>query len=197
MQNIKSNVIVSVLISVLVLSTIQAFLTTSAALPYTEITGTLNGANYLIRIPNPVETWNRNLVVYCHGYSHTEPQPPLNAANGGADAFIASGTAFAMSSYGMGGYFIQTAIDNTYLLTQYVKTTYNVTGKIFLFGISQGGGVSLQLAEKYPNLYSGVLDLSGSKDLKISYSTRIDQLSAKNDTELAAKLQALGASVPP
>src|SRR5665647_2836778 len=119
MQNIKSNVIVSVLISVLVLSTIQAFLTTSAALPYTEITGTLNGANYLIRIPNPVETWNRNLVVYCHGYSHTEPQPPLNAATGGADAFIASGTAFAMSSYGMGGYFIQTAIDNTYLLTQY------------------------------------------------------------------------------
>jgi pimeloyl-ACP methyl ester carboxylesterase len=185
------------LVITLIPATISMVLTASAASPYTEITSTLNGANYLIRIPNPVETWNRNLVVYCHGYSHTEPQPPLNAATGGADAFIAGGTAFAMSSYGMGGYFIQTAINNTYLLTQYVKTTYNVTGKIFLFGISQGGGVSLQLAEKYPNLYSGVLDISGSKDLKISYRTRIDQLSAKNDTELAAKLQALGASVPP
>ena len=45
---------------------------TSAASPYTEIFGTLNGANYVIRIPNPIENWNRNLVVYCHGYSHLE-----------------------------------------------------------------------------------------------------------------------------
>ena len=166
-----------------------------SARAYTEIAGTLNGANYLILMPSPIGKWNRNLIVYCHGYSHTEPKPPLNPA--GFDAFVAAGAALAMSSYGMGGYFISTAIDNTYLLTQYVKSTYNVTGKIFLIGISQGGGVSLQLAEKYPNLYSGVLDLSGSKDLKISYRTRIDQLSASNDIELAAKLQALGASVPP
>ena len=162
---------------------------------YTEIAGTLNRANYLILMPSPTARWNRNLIVYCHGYSHTEPQPPLNPS--GFAALTAAGYAIAMSSYGMGGYFISTAIDNTYLLTQYVKSNYNVTGRIFLIGNSQGGGVSLQLAEKYPNLYSGVLDLSGSKDLKISYRTRIDQLSAKNDSELTAKLQALGASVPP
>jgi pimeloyl-ACP methyl ester carboxylesterase len=168
---------------------------TGSARAYTEITNTLNGANYLVLLPSPITRWNRNLIVYCHGYSHTEPQPPLNPS--GFEAFASAGAAVAMSSYGMGGYFISKAIDNTYLMTQYVKTTYNATGKIFLIGISQGGGVALQLAEKYPNLYNGVLDLAGSKDLKISYRTRIDQLSAQNDTELTAKLQALGASVPP
>ena len=168
---------------------------TGSTRAYTEIIGALNGANYLVLIPSPITRWNRNLIVYCHGYSHTEPQPPLNPS--GFEAFASAGAAVAMSSYGMGGYFISKAIDNTYLMTQYVKTTYSVTGKIFLIGISQGGGVALQLAEKYPNLYSGVLDLAGSKDLKISYRTRIDQLSAQNDAELTAKLQALGASVPP
>jgi outer membrane protein assembly factor BamB/pimeloyl-ACP methyl ester carboxylesterase len=189
--------ITAALLALLTLSTVLSVIPmTKGATTYTEITGTLNGASYLIRIPDPIENWNRNIVIYCHGYSHTEPQPPL-ATLGTDGIFLAGGTAFAMSSYGMGGYFISTAVNNTYLLTQYVKTAYNVTGKIFLFGISQGGGVALQLAEKYPNLYSGVLDISGSKDLKISYATRVDQLSAKNDTELTAKLQALGASVPP
>jgi pimeloyl-ACP methyl ester carboxylesterase len=192
----KPLVLATLLILALTSATIPMFATTSAALPYTEVTGKLNGASYLIQIPNPIESWNRNLVVYCHGFSHTEPQPPMSSA-GLAAPMIAGGFAFAMSSYGMGGYFISTAMNNTYLLTQYVKSTYNVTGKIFLIGISQGGGISLQLAEKYPNLYSGVLDLSGSKDLKMSYNTRIDFLSAKNDSEIASKLQALGASVPP
>jgi pimeloyl-ACP methyl ester carboxylesterase len=192
----KSAVLAIVLILALTSTTIPMFTTTSAALPYTEITGKLNGASYLIQIPNPIESWNRNLVVYCHGFSHTEPQPPLSSA-GLAAPLIASGFAFAMSSYGMGGYYISTAMNNSYLLTQYVKNTYNVTGQIFLIGISQGGGISLQVAEKYPNLYSGVLDLSGSKDLKMSYNTRMDFLSAKNDSEIASKLLTTGSAVPP
>ncbi len=195
MRKGKSTIIVAILISILTFSAIPLFTTSSAALSPTDLAGTLNGASYRIQIPNPIETWNRNLVIYCHGYSHTEPQPPLSMAS--ASTLVAAGWAVAMSSYGMGGYFIKTAMENTYLLTQYVKNTYNVTGKIFLLGISQGGGISLLLAEKYPNLYNGVLDLSGSKDLKLSYQTRIDQLSARNDAELTAKLQAIGASVPP
>jgi pimeloyl-ACP methyl ester carboxylesterase len=36
--------------------------------------------------------------------------------------------------------------------------------------ISMGGAISLMLAEKYPNLYSGVADFSGVKDLAASYA---------------------------
>jgi len=35
-----------------------------------------------------------------------------------------------------------------------------------------GGNVALQLGAKYPDLYSGVLDVCGSKDLIDSYNKR-------------------------
>ena len=72
----KRKILVFALLLSLVMTLIPTstfmFEATYAASPYTEIFGTLNGANYVIRIPNPIENWNRNLVVYCHGYSHLE-----------------------------------------------------------------------------------------------------------------------------
>ena len=180
-------------------TTISMFGATSAALPYTEIFGTLNGADYVIRIPNPLENWNRNLVVYCHGYSHLEVNVSafITSSNLGMDKIIANGYAVAASTYGAGGYCVQKGINSTYQLTQYLISNYNVTGKVFLYGISMGGNIALLTSQKYPQLYSGVLDLSGSKDLADAYNTKIDFLAAKDDNEMASKLQAINAPVPP
>ena len=82
-------------------------------------------------------------------------------------------------------------------MTQYVIKNYNVTGKVFLYGISMGGGIALLMGQKYPQLYSGVLDIAGTKDSIDLYNTKLDFLSAANDSEMAAKLQAINASVPP
>src|SRR5665647_2510320 len=187
------------LVITLIPTTPSMFGVTSAASPYTEIFGALNGANYVIRIPNPIENWNRNLVVYCHGYSHLEVNVStfITGSNLGMDSIIANGYAIAASTYGAGGVCIQQGIDSTYQLTQYVIENYNVTGKIFLYGISMGGGIALLMGQKYPQFYSGVLDLSGTKDAIDSYNTKMDFLSAANDSEMAAKLQAINASVPP
>ena len=68
----------------LIPTAIPIFSTASAATAYTEINGTLNGANYTIRIPNPIEAWNHQLVMFCHGYSHTEPTRPLIKASDGS-----------------------------------------------------------------------------------------------------------------
>jgi pimeloyl-ACP methyl ester carboxylesterase len=198
-MNRKILVFALLLLLVFTLIPTSMFLTASGASPYTEIFGTLNGANYVIRIPNPIENWNRNLVVYCHGYSHLEVNVStfITTSLLGMDSIIANGYAIAASTYGAGGYCVQKGIDSTYQLTQYVVGKYNVTGKVFLYGISMGGNIALLASQKYPQLYNGVLDLSGSKDLADAYNTKMDFLAAKDDADMASKLQAINAPVPP
>jgi len=159
----------------------------------------LNGANYTLRIPNPIEAWTGGLVIYCHGYSHTESTRPLIKASDGtanwANGMISVGSAFAISSWGAGGYCIQKAMNATYELTQYLVSTYNVRITL-LMGISMGSTVALLLGEKYPTVYSGVLDISGGKNITDLYDG-FSFVATANDTALTARLQALTAKVPP
>jgi pimeloyl-ACP methyl ester carboxylesterase len=60
-----------------------------------------------------------------------------------------------------------------------------------------GGAVALLLAEKYPSVYSGVMDVSGSKNTTERYNRMKDWAATTNDTEFAAKIQAVGGKVPP
>ena len=133
---------------------------------YTEIIGTMGGANFVIRIP---DIWNGMLVVGCRGYSHVFYPNSQFDLDGICFPLISGGFAYASSSYGEGGYCIQKAVIRIHQLTEYVVDNYNVLGKVFLIGTSMGGNVALLLGEKYPDLYSGVLDICGVKDLKSLY----------------------------
>ncbi len=198
MQKIKSMAIILFILS-LISTLLPIYATTVAVSPYTEIFGNVNGAKYTARIPNPIENWNGKLIVYCHGYSHIEANVTtlLSNASPTVDPLIAYGYAVAASSYGGGGYNVQQGIKATYELTQYLIKTYNVVGKIFLWGISMGGNIALLTGQKYPEVYSGVLDVCGSKDLTDAYNAKMDFLSAKDDADMVAKLQAINALVPP
>jgi pimeloyl-ACP methyl ester carboxylesterase len=200
MQKIKSIVLLTLLALALIPTTIPLIPTASAATDYTEINGTLNGANYTLRIPNPIEAWNHQLVMFCHGYSHTEPTRPLIKASDGsanwANGFISVGSAFAMSSFGAGGYCVQKGMNATYELTQYIMSTYNAT-KVIVMGFSMGGNIALMLGEKYPTVYNAVLDVSGSKGLAQQYRDKIELAAITNDTAFAAKITAMGGVVPP
>lgn len=77
--------------------------------------------------------------------------------------------AYAWSTLGEGGFCIQKGMIRTHQLTEYVIGNYDVNGKVFLMGMSMGGLISCLLAEKYPNLYDGVLDVCGLKDVKSFY----------------------------
>jgi pimeloyl-ACP methyl ester carboxylesterase len=199
MQKTKSIILVTLLAIAIIPTTITLIPTASAATAYTEINGTLNGANYTLRIPNPIEAWNGGLVIYCHGYSHTESTRPLIKASDGtsnwANSMISSGSAFAISSWGAGGYCIQKAMNATYELTQYLKSTYNVR-TVIIMGVSMGSTVALLLGEKYPGVYGGVLDISGGKNITDQYYG-FSFVATANDTALTARLQALTAKVPP
>jgi hypothetical protein len=151
---------------------------------YTEYVGTLGGANYVIRIPN--ENWNGMLVVGCHGYMAFNwnpdaqfamdnlPQPPPPYVGIKLPfALVAEGYAYAASSYGERGFAIQKAMIRTHQLTQYVIGNFGVTGKVFIVGQSMGGLIGLLLGEKYPELYDGVLDISGMRDIVMGYTDSI------------------------
>jgi pimeloyl-ACP methyl ester carboxylesterase len=135
---------------------------------YTQYVGTLGGANYVIRIP---DEWNGMLVVACHGYMMNWNPDAQFAMDQGTLvwAFLEQGYAYAASSFGEGGTPIQKAMIRTHQLTEYVINNYGVTGKVFLCGVSMGGAIVLLLGEKYPELYDGVLDIVGLKDITTAY----------------------------
>jgi pimeloyl-ACP methyl ester carboxylesterase len=196
----KSILVVTILTLTLMSTAIPMFLTASAASTYTEYNGNLAGASYTVRIPSPIETWNRNLVVYCHGYSHAMPADPLlTSVEGSSDwaaATIAAGAAFAITSNGAGGYCVQQGMDATYQLTQYVKSTYSATGKVYLVGVSMGGNIALLLGEKYPNIYSGVLDVCGVKNATETYNLAA-WVGTTDNSAVEAQIQAFNAPIPP
>jgi len=136
---------------------------------YTEYVGTLGGANFVVRIP---DEWNGGLVVGCHGYMpfNWHPDAQFQLDQGALPwGFLEQGYAYAASSYGEGGFAVKMGMIRTHQLTEYVINNYGVTGKVFLCGVSMGGAIVLLLGEKYPELYDGVLDVVGLKDITDIY----------------------------
>jgi hypothetical protein len=171
---VKTKSLRVLLVSVLLLFALAGvqFVGKVHAAGYIEYTGILDDADFVARFP---ETWNGMLVIYCRSYafgtiSAVAALDGINSlSNGSVSELLNQGFAVAASSYGAIGYCIQKGMDTTYALTNYLVSTYHVTGKVFLWDVSMSGPVGLLLGEKYPNIYSGVLDIVGIKDLKEQY----------------------------
>jgi pimeloyl-ACP methyl ester carboxylesterase len=162
---------------------------------YEQITGKLGGAEYLLRIP---DNWQGALVVMCRGYSPTLVD--LAGLEFYADMFstiTTNGAALAMSSYGEAGWCVQKGMIRTHQLTEYIIGHYDVTGKVYLFGQSMGGGIALLLGTKYPHLYDGVIEIAGVKDVAAQYTLTMNLANIMEDDELAEAILANGGSVPP
>jgi dipeptidyl aminopeptidase/acylaminoacyl peptidase len=82
-------------------------------------------------------------------------------------------------------------------LTEYVIGNYDVTGKVYLFGLSMGGCIALLLGAKYPNLYDGVLEAAGTKDAVSMYTLKMNYANIADDDDLEAAILANGGLVPP
>jgi len=192
---LKSTSLTVLLLSVFLFAALSGtqLIKEASAIPYTQYTGTLDGADWALRIPDP---WNGMLVIICRGYGGpTWMGVPLNFLNWGS-SMLESGYAIAASNYGSAGFCIQAAINATHQLTNQIIANYSVTGKVFLYGRSMGGAVALLLGEKYPEIYSGVLDANGVKDFADIY-TLSKSWSNMTDEELGDELTALGIPVPP
>jgi hypothetical protein len=66
-------VVLALALLMLLTSIAPLLATVSCSLPYTETIGNLGGADFLVRIPEPVTNWNGGIVIYCRGYLPSLP----------------------------------------------------------------------------------------------------------------------------
>ncbi len=132
----------------------------------TIIEGTQNsGALYKIWVP---ENWNRELVMYAHGYVDiTQPVGiPENQLYTDDSTYLPDvvndmGYAFALTSYSVNGLAVKEGVDDLADLTNIFKNEVGRAKQTYLIGVSQGGLISTLSMEKNFFLYSGALSLCG------------------------------------
>ena len=122
--------------------------------------GTINGANYLICIP---DNWNQELVMYAHGYETIgEEREPFEAeVNEFMEIFTSRGFAFAASAYKRQGLVIKEGIEDTEALRSYFEVKYGKPETCIITGHSMGGIITLATIERYPSEYDGAMPLCG------------------------------------
>ncbi|MDR3388261.1 MAG: alpha/beta hydrolase [Rudaea sp.] len=130
-----------------------------ATQPVTEM-GTLGGASYRIDIP---ANWNRNLVVFYHGYATTpvifsvgEKLSPM------FDPMLKQGYAVIQSGYSAGGWAVEQAYADTEKLRRSFAAKNGAPGKSYVLGMSMGGTLVAMTIEQRPEVYNGALSLCGA-----------------------------------
>jgi len=158
---------------------------------YTQTTIVLGGALDAIKIP---DIWNGKLVMLCRGGLSVDLNAiPMDLYT----IFLKKGFATAASTYGVNGMCIKEGMIRTHQLTEYVVDNYGITGNVYLFGMSMGGSVALELGAKYPDVYSGVLEMSGLKNMITQYNDAVYYSGITNDADLIAALLAKDGLNPP
>ena len=110
----------------------------------------------------PPAGWNGGLVVYAHGFvpSIAPVALPDEAEQFGAMA-MSAGFGFATTSYPENGMCIPEALGDIVSLVGEFKAVHPQTRQVYLIGASMGGLVAAQAAERYPEVFDGVLALCG------------------------------------
>lgn len=124
------------------------------------------GAKY--RICLPAGAWNRQLVVYAHGYVSPDqpvaiPEDQLRLPDGTSlpDAFNAFGYAFAVTSYRMNGLAILDGVEDVRELTEIFIKQVGKPDATFLGGVSEGGLVAALSAERFPKTFDAAIAACG------------------------------------
>lgn len=119
------------------------------------------GALYAIYRP---DNWNGDLIVYAHGF--IDPAAPIAFPTNDEieplrDELLALGYAVAYSSYSENGLAIRDAAQRTHQLSGMFVRHFGQPDRTYLMGHSLGGLVVVNLAERFPKQYDGVLAMCG------------------------------------
>jgi pimeloyl-ACP methyl ester carboxylesterase len=130
------------------------------------------GALYEIWSP-PRTAWNGALVLYAHGYANPGQPIALSTDVGGMlPILMAQGFAVAQSSYSENGWAVKDGAIRIRQLRGYFAGAYGSPAKAYLVGVSEGALISIMLAEKNPELFSGALCIGGplgGADMEVNY----------------------------
>jgi hypothetical protein len=127
-----------------------------------DLSGSLGGANYAIKVP---ADWNGTLVLLAHGYrdkadhaGEVDQTAALDAGFAGIAAGLnAQGYAVAATSYSDNGWAVKEAIHDITALTSYFRGAVGVPESTLLAGFSLGSFPTLELAERNGGLFDGFL----------------------------------------
>ncbi|HEY6745010.1 MAG TPA: hypothetical protein VI357_04755 [Mycobacteriales bacterium] len=146
---------------------------TSTDVPFTgcdkiACAGTLEGAKYEIQLP---EKWNGTLLLFSHGYRAARPSPPDFApvqadaqaapADEVATALLAKGYALAGSAYKTNGWAVADGVAAGEQLHDFFVQKVGTPKRTYAWGVSLGGLITEELAEKHPDWISGAAPMCG------------------------------------
>ena len=123
------------------------------------------GSLYALYVPN---NWNGEIVYYAHGVRPPVPYAPISLADQDnffavRDALGALGYAFAYSSFSENGLAVKDGAQRTHQLRGILNAELPYKPeRSYLMGYSLGALISLELAEKHPSQYDGVLAMCGT-----------------------------------
>ena len=125
--------------------------------------GVANGAGYRIEVP---ANWNGKLVMWAHGYRGDPATDPaaleLTVDNHPLRAFLlASGYAWAASSYSRNAYDPATGAQDTHALAMRFSGLFGRPSRTYITGASMGGHVTGVVAEQWPGSYDGAMPICG------------------------------------
>jgi len=125
------------------------------------VEGEEGGALYRLMVPT---SWNGDLVVLAHGY--VDPLAPIALPDADfgpfADSVGRRGFAVAYSSYAENGWAVKDGAQRTHALTEIFTERFAAPRRVFLAGISLGGLIALDLAERFPTQYAGIYSFCGA-----------------------------------
>jgi pimeloyl-ACP methyl ester carboxylesterase len=115
------------------------------------------GPGSLYRLFLPTD-WNGRLVLYVHGI--VAPDAPVTLPSEG-NTIIGllgpQGFAVAFSSFSSNGWDVKDGAQRSHQLLGIFTSKFGLPSRVYLAGASMGGLIAIDLAETYPETYSGVL----------------------------------------
>jgi pimeloyl-ACP methyl ester carboxylesterase len=132
-----------------------------AAQPPARVDGRhAGGAPWAIEMP---AQWNGTLLLYSRGYSADRREtPPDTAPRGLHDWLLTQGYALAASSYSGEGWALEEAPRDQIEVLDAFVARFGTPRRTIAWGSSMGGLVSLALAERHPERFTGALPFCGS-----------------------------------
>ena len=130
-----------------------------------DISGEINGAPFRIVVP---ATWNGTLLVFQRGYTDKADHPgeidnrnpTISPSAAVTNSLLARGYAVTGSSRKSNGYSVEEGLDDVVALASYFKENVANPMTSILWGVSLGGLITLETAERNAGAFDGYLALS-------------------------------------
>lgn len=144
------------------------------------VTGTIDGADYMIGMP---DQWNGGLILFAHGYEG-EREGKGSLGESRLSAYFKQGHyAWAASGFRSAGYRPDWFLADTVALRKRFIEMYGQPRWIILYGESMGGHVTVGALEQHPELFQGgmtecgVVDGVGYVDWTYAYTAAAEYFS--------------------